>query len=333
MIACLAISIPVGWALRGESFDGTIYYNYSGIVLGADLISVSAEQQTMVMDWWIYDYARNCTNSTLINTSMSLFFDQNLMRSDGSEGPRNNNPSSTPVFVINGTQYCSAKRDFRGSSYFFRTNLALNKFSNGRSIEAYPFDQYWANIVIYGNLPDNSTVPVSIGWTWGVATGFDAKMNRSDSGLYHDVAHDQVLIGRFTITRGLSVRILTFLSTCVAVLFLGRVVKSEVLVTPIASLFAFTSLRSTLPDAPPGFGANLDFMGILPCLAIIAFCAVLLTAVFLFRDPEKMHGDTPQSSTQTQALSSENPSTELLNKFDELLQILKTQNSPYPKTL
>lgn len=42
---------------------------------------------------------------------------------------------------------------------------------------------------------------------------------------------------------------------------LGKGVAAEVLVLPVATLFAFTQLRGTLPGAPPGFGASfVDFL-------------------------------------------------------------------------
>ncbi|PCH43581.1 hypothetical protein WOLCODRAFT_153633 [Wolfiporia cocos MD-104 SS10] len=43
-----------------------------------------------------------------------------------------------------------------------------------------------------------------------------------------------------------------------------------------------------MPGAPPGFSADIDFMGILPCLALLTFASVFMCAVFLFRsNPEE----------------------------------------------
>ena len=47
---------------------------------------------------------------------------------------------------------------------------------------------------------------------------------------------------------------LMLLSATVATVILGRVVAKEILAIPVATLFAFTSLRGTLPGAPSGFG-------------------------------------------------------------------------------
>ena len=60
------------------------------------------------------------------------------------------------------------------------------------------------------------------------------------------------------ITRRLIWRIgivtMTFLLICVISVFLGKGIKTEVLVLPVTNLFAFTQLRSTMPGAPSGFG-------------------------------------------------------------------------------
>ena len=47
---------------------------------------------------------------------------------------------------------------------------------------------------------------------------------------------------------------MTFLLICVISVFLGKGIKTEVLVLPVTNLFAFTQLRSTMPGAPSGFG-------------------------------------------------------------------------------
>ena len=47
---------------------------------------------------------------------------------------------------------------------------------------------------------------------------------------------------------------MTFLLICVISVFLGKGIKTEVLILPVTNLFAFTQLRSTMPGAPSGFG-------------------------------------------------------------------------------
>jgi len=62
----------------------------------------------------------------------------------------------------------------------------------------------------------------------------------------------QVLARTFTCKLGLITLILLLVMlTCV---FFGFRQKGEVLVVPVATLFAFTQLRQSMPGAPAGFG-------------------------------------------------------------------------------
>ncbi|KZT23900.1 hypothetical protein NEOLEDRAFT_1170427 [Neolentinus lepideus HHB14362 ss-1] len=303
VILCLVISVPLGWALRLRPFEDAVASGNEMVELEASLISISSDKQSMTIDWNIYMSGYGCGNYT--NTTMSLFFDENLLRSSSSSGssPPNNNRPSTPVFVLNTAEACSS--DTFANSPYFRTDIAIIS-APGRTAQSYPFEKYTAEIFMFASLPDNVTFPqVGIVSTSGIAVGFKAELDANDSGAYDDGAYQSVL----TITRGPVIRVyaiaiviaiwlvtLTFLATCVAVVFLHRSMSATVLVLPIATLFAFTQLRSTLPGAPTGFGADIDFVGILPCLAIITFCAVLMTGVFLFGNPEKY--DRENQSTQ-----------------------------------
>ena len=47
---------------------------------------------------------------------------------------------------------------------------------------------------------------------------------------------------------------LALLAVCIVVVFFGKAIAADVLVLPVATVFAFTQLRGTLPGAPPGFG-------------------------------------------------------------------------------
>jgi len=63
-------------------------------------------------------------------------------------------------------------------------------------------------------------------------------------------------IPHFLLTQNDSLGIITLILllvmlTCV---FFGFRQKSEILIVPVATLFAFTQLRGSMPGAPPGFG-------------------------------------------------------------------------------
>jgi len=49
--------------------------------------------------------------------------------------------------------------------------------------------------------------------------------------------------------------------------------KGEVLVIPVATLFAFTQLRQTMPGAPPGFGMY----------QLLSLLDVMLMSILLFK--------------------------------------------------
>lgn len=56
------------------------------------------------------------------------------------------------------------------------------------------------------------------------------------------------------ISYGVGLITLTLLLVMVTSVFFGFRQKGEILVVPVATLFAFTQLRSSMPGAPDGFG-------------------------------------------------------------------------------
>ncbi|EPQ53365.1 hypothetical protein GLOTRDRAFT_140176 [Gloeophyllum trabeum ATCC 11539] len=166
----------------------------------------------------------------------------------------------------------------------------------------YPFDSYSTSFSLWAVNDDGSPAGFGIDYINGFTPGFTTRLDVYYS-QPNDIYYAAVVITRSTAVRAYVVAVvvaiwlvsLTFLTICISVIFLGRTVRAEVLVAPIASVFAFTGLRGSLPGAPTDFSAAIDIMGTLPCLALLAFSAVLLTGVFLFRDPEKSrHGLQPR---------------------------------------
>jgi len=51
--------------------------------------------------------------------------------------------------------------------------------------------------------------------------------------------------------------------------------ETAVLVLPVATMIAFAQLRGSMPDAPAGFGTNIDLIGSLP-----TYVCLVLTTVF-----------------------------------------------------
>ncbi|KDQ62024.1 hypothetical protein JAAARDRAFT_190720 [Jaapia argillacea MUCL 33604] len=307
VLAISAIGVGMGWAMRLHTFDGTDSPYGTGIFLWSNLVSVDADQQTMVMDWIIFNYTCGQQSMSTPCPDVNLYFDQNLIRPNNGGGPSDNNIPSAPIFTLNGTEFASG--DLLANSRIFRTNVVISNYATGRTTQSYPFDKYNAAIFVFAQVINNTSqfVPVNINVTTGIAVGFNAKLETSYTGLA-----DSAVFTNIEITRGPVVRVyalfiviaiwlvtLTFLAACIAVVFLRMAMSAAILALPVTTLFAFTQLRSTLPRAPAGFGADIDFVGILPCLAILTFCtiltvfsfvvsqSVLMVAVFLFRDPEK----------------------------------------------
>ncbi|KDQ62018.1 hypothetical protein JAAARDRAFT_45428 [Jaapia argillacea MUCL 33604] len=306
-----AIGVGVGWAVKLHTFNGADEPYSTGIFLQSNLVSIDADQQTMVMDWMIVGYTCSQQNISAPCPDVNLYSDQNLIRPSNGSGPSDNNLPSAPIFTLNGTEWAS--QNVLANSPIFRTDIVISNSGTGRTTQSYPFDKYFASIFMFARDINNSQfMPVNINQTGGIAvlvylpllwdqmfisilSGFNTELTAK----YYDSEFPAILTN-IEITRGQVIRVyalliviaiwlvtLTFLAACIAVIFLRMAMPSAVLALPVATLFAFTQLRGTLPGAPAGFGAIIDFVGILPCLAILTFCSVLMIAVFLFRNPEK----------------------------------------------
>ncbi|KAF8509084.1 hypothetical protein JB92DRAFT_546965 [Gautieria morchelliformis] len=313
IVGVLAVSLPVGWALRVRDIKAPSPTEDFPLVLFPTLLSLDPTTQSMTMDWDIgYFCGVNVMEGPNLTCSdVDIYFDQNLLQpSPGPPIPTNDVPTS-PIFHINGTvwnrgndtQFSDSATTLAqlGNTPSFRTPISLfpRRTDNGRferTLQAYPFDRYTAVIFVFAiDNRSNEAIGITLGQVDGIAPGFSVTVSDSDS------ENDGVIVLDLIITRALGVQLyaisiiiaiwlitLTLLVATVSCVILGRGLAKEVLVTPVATLFAFVQLRGTFPGAPTGFGATIDFMGILPCLGILSFCSVLMIGVFLFRhDPEQ----------------------------------------------
>ncbi|KAH9949596.1 hypothetical protein B0H21DRAFT_688195 [Amylocystis lapponica] len=306
MAVIIGVSIGVGWAFKlhplnladSQAVEGNV------VSLTTTLIAIDPVGQTMTMDWFATypcDFNTNPSNCPDIN----IFFDEWVeISSPSSGGPVPSNTLPSPTFFLNTTDYFLGfknESDGRFSTPIFRTILAITSAGTGRTLQSYPFDKYFSQISIFAqNAADNSSIGVAIPATDGLATGFNAILQGSLSGVEDNFG---TLLKTIVVTRGQVVRVysllvvmavwfitLIFIGACIVSVFFGKGMSASVLVLPPATLFAFTQLRGTLPGAPAGFGATVflsNFVGILPCLALLTFCSVFMTAIFLFRNPER----------------------------------------------
>ncbi|KAF9000944.1 hypothetical protein BDQ17DRAFT_1492719 [Cyathus striatus] len=205
----------------------------------------------------------------------------------------------SPVFTWNGS-YISQKNSV------FYTTLSLEDYGTTNSytsIQNYPFDIYGVRFYIYGmeNTTNvTTTVNIVVDYTYGVAltrpgiSGFETTSDTSfgdyiSEGIYINsiLLQRSGLIKAYVISIVVGIWLITFV-------FLGSVMKivfgygqpKEALAVPIATLFAFTSLRGTMPGAPSGFGTVIDFVGILPCLTIITISGVILFGYMVLSNRE-----------------------------------------------
>ncbi|EPS95825.1 hypothetical protein FOMPIDRAFT_90585 [Fomitopsis schrenkii] len=289
VVATIGVGFAVGWIFPVRSFQGVI--NLAEVQLFAHIV---------MLVWY------NCPEDAMRRSEecpdVNVYFDMNLLRASGQSSRAANNDGHTPIFTVNATTYklYDAGSDNRYNSPQFRTYISMTTIfdgSDGRSIQAYPFNKYLAELAFWAESSyDNQSIAIGLIGSSGVVPGFDVVPNIDFS---DDLAHN-VTTKTFTVTRSQGVRIyailiviavwmitITLLLICIISVVLGKGIEREVLVLPVTNLFVFTQLRSTLPGAPSGFGADIDYVGVLPCLVLLTFSSVLMCAVFLFRDREK----------------------------------------------
>ncbi|KAK7444355.1 hypothetical protein VKT23_015370 [Stygiomarasmius scandens] len=249
----------------------------------------------MTLDWTVMDEANSsCSKENLTSCSdVGIFFDNNLLRMDQGfdSGPILNNRPTQPIFILNAT--AKAVVDVMANTPTFRTSLALfSPIQTPSSLIYYPFDRYTAELLIFAqDMSTNETVGITLSETRGIAVGFKTSAApRTDINIPPGIIDIIVTLerGNLVKTYGIVSAIAIWLVTLILLLvmitsvFFGFRQKGEVLVVPVATLFAFVTLRQSMPGAPDGFG---DLVGILPCLALLALSAAFTLGAFVLTDP------------------------------------------------
>ncbi|KAJ6578123.1 hypothetical protein B0H19DRAFT_1122446 [Mycena capillaripes] len=137
------------------------------------------------------------------------------------------------------------------------------------SLQAYPLDQYIFQVSIYALLSStNESVGIILGKSFGTPVNFDIKLDNANSS-----NNEEGILLSFVASRSKAVIAFVFLViianwivtlaflwiTTAAFVFEETVIR-EMFALPIASLFAFTSVRANLPGAPTGFGMSTVHM-------------------------------------------------------------------------
>ncbi|KAF7970847.1 hypothetical protein HWV62_22732 [Athelia sp. TMB] len=230
---------------------------------------------------------------------------QATLDSTGAYVTPSNEPPNDPVFVY----YPNATASARGSISAWRTSISMidrhssklrtGGYSVSTSLQSYPYDVYSANISFFAQeLASSAPTPMRLEVTSseGIAVGFKvlALSNRvSSTGDEGETLQISLQVSRGVLVKTYAIIIvaavwiitLVFVCSTIASVVFGIAQKSELLVVPVATLFAVTQLRGSMPGAPAGFGAIVDYVGLLPCLAIMAACAALSVGVLVFTDP------------------------------------------------
>ncbi|KAK0229432.1 hypothetical protein EDD85DRAFT_957178 [Armillaria nabsnona] len=249
----------------------------------------------MAVEWSIG--SGNCVHNC---TDVNIFFDTNLSnRKDDSHSYTNSRPTY-PTFI-----FSHNLTDLHANVPIFRTDHILNNPAfdgcnwklNPASLVSYPFDCYTAEIHVFAqDAVTNESVILAMSLSV-VVPGLKITSDiSSDSPAYVKAAviDTSVNIQRSSLVIGYCLIItITFwlVTLMICLIMISTVVfgfrqRNEIVVVPIATVFAFTQLRLTMPGAPDGFGDILDFAGLLPCLVLLSICAVTMAGIYLFANPD-----------------------------------------------
>jgi len=261
--------------------------------LSTDFRSVDAKEGTLTAEW--YPMPFDCSSPEAI---INFYFDPNILVTSGDgnkEDIASDAVETKPTFQINTTTQCNPTL-LRHSWATFRTVSKLVAFSGGdaevrltTNLQFYPFDKYYAPIFVFALVNSTNENVGIVNEPFGRPLNFKVELNEAESsndseGLYLalDVTRSNPVkfLGLIITIANWLVTITFLFITAACVVWSEEVVK-EVFVIPIATLFAFTSVRAILPGAPEGFGALIDYFGILPNLVIMTLCSAVLLLVVL----------------------------------------------------
>ncbi|PCH43410.1 hypothetical protein WOLCODRAFT_18323 [Wolfiporia cocos MD-104 SS10] len=243
VIGTICIGFGMGWTMRLDAFWA---------VQILDLWAADQPVASMTIDWFV-DY--QCLQEELY-VDVNIYFDQNVLLS-GENGLLSNN-KIPPIFFLNGTV------NWR------RTGHNNELYGGGSSGQLYQ-----ASLAFAVEDMQNTSIPFSPSYSQGIVVGFNAELDDDTSGY----ATGGILVKNIVVTIGQVIRLyaivivlaiwmvtLVFFLGCLLTVGMGKKVKADYFVLPVTALFTFATLRGTLPGAPSTFGAEIDFVAVLPCL-------------------------------------------------------------------
>ncbi|KAK0191870.1 hypothetical protein F5146DRAFT_1135586 [Armillaria mellea] len=182
----------------------------------------------------------------------------------------------------------------------------------------YPFDRYTAMVFAFAeDTTTNVPVKLHLDSTSGLVVGlkitaadvFDSSVFTTDN--ITELVYVQINLQRGTLVIWYCIVItITFwlITLTICLLMITTVgfrfqQRNKIVVVPVGTVFAFISLRSTMPGAPDGFGDVLDFVGVLPCLVLLSISAITMVGIYIFTDPVNDSHEKLTWSALVEALS------------------------------
>lgn len=312
LVTCVAfvilapvISIVMGVTMHARDMaypgnDGLPQFN--GRILDFEMVLISADPKagSMRLDWKILGEENSpCRPDNLAAcTDVEIMFDTNLLRAEGTHSTQedilSSSPPDRPIFFFNASAFASGDPYARTPT--FRTQVALfSPETKNANLIFYPFDTYAAEIIFFAReVETNNPVGVRIKHSRGIAIGLEVTFGHS----FRTHIPPGLVEASITLTRSKLVKSDSIVATIaiwfvtiilalvmITSVFFGFKQRGEVLLIPVATLFAFTQLRQSMPGAPDGFGDIMDLVGLVPCLALLALTAAFSLGAFILTDP------------------------------------------------
>ncbi|KAI0266094.1 hypothetical protein BC834DRAFT_141059 [Gloeopeniophorella convolvens] len=306
----LCASIATGWSLRVLDLKASLPRPSAGrnVWFELDLISLDPLQNVATFDWWIV--GDDCLTDTAgrgtqaVCPVVNIFINPNEFLS--SPGAQNiaSDASPRPIFQHNATGSTLSGNITRPS---FRTQLEVHSVSARSRVYAvdYPFDRYYTIASIFAQTNDTGTpVGAWVSSLSGNAFGFIAQLGNVNTDV-NNVTSNSFLLKRalpvkiyvITIVVGMWLISLSLMVCAMKAVIFRYQVEASVLVLPVGTMIAFAQLRGSMPNAPSGFGTNIDLVGALPTYVCLVFTAVISLVNFVVKSSQKDAPPSPNAAT------------------------------------
>ncbi|KAJ7682222.1 hypothetical protein DFH06DRAFT_1160522 [Mycena polygramma] len=268
------------------------------LVFLANLITTDFDAFSLTVFWYFGRYG-NCQNYT-IGDAIEIYLDPTLA-SGSSDSTLSSVDPGAPVFRIDVDSFCNFNDDkpYVQDLPVFQSDFRLMPWiidlkvlpTNSKRVVTstagnYPFDNYHALVNMSARLVSGdllqTTTPIIINMTVSsLLSGFSVGTD------YLSADGDSNYVRSINLTRSAPVKIYGILVS-VSIVFVSLVLfmnsidyfmfgykrRVELMVLPVATVFAFTQLRQTLPGVPT-VGTILDYYINLPCFFLLALSSIV----------------------------------------------------------